>query len=231
MSFSRPVVREVSVDVMVVSLLSRLRMRFVRAVVDVADVNEPAVEAVDFILAPEDDGRGFVGEVLELEDISLPIDASSACKLDSAEASAFFSFCTRSRNYKAPVSLNHLPRKEKIIIPSEDSASSTSPLSSATTAQNSSAKSAAQSRSVASPSGPDSSTERLPGIHCLHVSEASAEDLTEASYYSRLCHLAYSALQTEECSPCGQILYGVKLGTADAAAVVWHGKGTGGYYY
>jgi hypothetical protein len=53
--------------------------------------DDPASDPVNFTLAPEEDGRGFVGEVFDL-DISLPIAWISAWRLDSADANALFSF-------------------------------------------------------------------------------------------------------------------------------------------
>ena len=105
MSFSREAVRELSVDVSVVTLLSRLRMRFKSVAVDVEDEDDVLGDPANLILALEDEGRPFVGEALELDN-SFPIDANSACNADSADASAFFSFWIRSRNFAQLVSLH-----------------------------------------------------------------------------------------------------------------------------
>ena len=172
MSFSKVVVREFNDDVRVVNLLSRLRTRFASVLIEVDDVVKPLAETVDFTFVPEDDGRALVGEALEVDDISLPIDWSSACKLDSADARAFFSFWTRSRNYQTPsASTTKLPKyKNRQNIPSEDSASSTSSPSLEMTSQ---------SHWAASLLNRGSSARWTPERHCRLASEANAEGQME----------------------------------------------------
>lgn len=66
-------------------------MRLSRAVVEVEE-EDVLGDPINLVLAPEEDGRvNLVGEALAL-DSSFPIDASSVCKVVSADANTFFSF-------------------------------------------------------------------------------------------------------------------------------------------